>query len=197
MHYNRDKGMGMVIEESEDGERADWVGWDRDDEDMREPEECVTNSEDDLFNGDESVDYDENDECFEENVENEAEWAGILQDDFEDEMRFDNDDHTDGDNADEFDSQKNSHDDNVDRALVFYADDTFDHRFALGMKFSPMSMAQQILAHSEQMKPHTNGLEAQSAGALRPPLWHGSDKGSPEGKSPRRKKPTQTISLAH
>ncbi|KAL2251285.1 UNVERIFIED_CONTAM: hypothetical protein Sindi_2250800 [Sesamum indicum] len=131
--YNRDKGKGVIIEESGDGERADW---DRDDEDMRETEEWLVDSEDDLFDGDESVDYDEDDECFDENVDKDAEWAGILQDTFEDEMRFDSDDHTDGDSPDEFDSQKNSDEDDVGKAPVFCTDDKFDPRFALGMKFS-------------------------------------------------------------
>ncbi|KAL0348098.1 UNVERIFIED_CONTAM: hypothetical protein Sangu_1037600 [Sesamum angustifolium] len=64
---------------------------------MRENEEWVADSEDDLYDGDESVDYNEDDEFFDENVDKEAEWAGILQDNFEDEMRFDSDDHTDDD----------------------------------------------------------------------------------------------------
>ncbi|KAL0326747.1 UNVERIFIED_CONTAM: hypothetical protein Sangu_1752700 [Sesamum angustifolium] len=135
VHYNRDKGKSVVIEESGDGERADWIDWDRDDEDMRENEEWVADSEDDLYDGDESVDYNEDDEFFDENVDKEAEWAGILQDNFE-EMRFDSDDHTDDDSPDEFDSQKNSDEDNVAKAPVFCPDDTFDPRFALGMKFS-------------------------------------------------------------
>ncbi|KAL0346562.1 UNVERIFIED_CONTAM: hypothetical protein Scaly_1672200 [Sesamum calycinum] len=133
---DEDKGKSVVIEESGDGERADWIDWDRDDEDMRENEEWVADSEDDLYDGDESVDYNEDDEFFDENVDKEAEWAGILQDNFEDEMRFDSDDHTDNDSPDEFDSQKNSDEDNVAKAPVFCPDDTFDPRFALGMKFS-------------------------------------------------------------
>ncbi|KAL0431260.1 UNVERIFIED_CONTAM: hypothetical protein Sradi_0752000, partial [Sesamum radiatum] len=130
------KGKGVVIEESGDGERADWVDWIRDDEDMRETEACVADSEDDLFDGDETVDYDEDDECFEENVAKETEWTGILQDVCEGEMRFDSDDHTDGDSGDEFDSEKNSNEENAARAPVFCPSDTFDPRFALGMKFS-------------------------------------------------------------
>ncbi|KAL0284241.1 UNVERIFIED_CONTAM: hypothetical protein Sangu_2837600 [Sesamum angustifolium] len=95
-----DKGKNTVTEEeSGDGERADWIDWDRDDEDMRENEEWVADSEDDLYDGDESVDYNEDDEFF---------------------MRI----------------QKNSDEDNVAKAPVFCPDDTFDPRFALGMKFS-------------------------------------------------------------
>ncbi|KAL0328194.1 UNVERIFIED_CONTAM: hypothetical protein Scaly_2252000 [Sesamum calycinum] len=45
---DEDKGKSVVIEESGDGERADWIDWDRDDEDMRENEEWVADSEDDL-----------------------------------------------------------------------------------------------------------------------------------------------------
>ncbi|KAL0396236.1 UNVERIFIED_CONTAM: hypothetical protein Scaly_0072000 [Sesamum calycinum] len=132
---DEDKGKGVVIEESGDDERADWIDWDRNDEDMRENEEWVADSEDDLYDGDESVDYNEDDECFDENVDKEAEWAGILQDDFEYEMRFDSDDHIDDDSPDEF-IAKNSNEDNVAKAPVFCPDDTFDPRFALGMKFS-------------------------------------------------------------
>ncbi|XP_020549562.1 uncharacterized protein LOC110011996 [Sesamum indicum] len=51
-------------------------------------------------------------------------------------MRFDSDDHTDGDSPDEFDSQKNSDDDVVGKAPFFCNDDKFDPRFALGMQFS-------------------------------------------------------------
>ncbi|KAL2237903.1 UNVERIFIED_CONTAM: Cyclin-U2-2 [Sesamum indicum] len=138
-----DKGKNTVIERdkgkntmTEDGERAHWVDWDRDDEDMRETEEWVVDSEDNLFDGDESVDYDEDDECFDENVDKDAEWAGILQDASEDEMRFDSDDHTDGDSPDEFDSQKNNDDDDVGKVLVFCTDDKLDPKFALRMKFS-------------------------------------------------------------
>ncbi|KAL2238030.1 UNVERIFIED_CONTAM: hypothetical protein Sindi_0994700 [Sesamum indicum] len=80
---------------------------------MRETEEWLADSEDDLFDGDESADYDEDDECFDENVDKDVEWAGILQDAFEDEMRFDSDDHTDGDSPDEFNNQKNSDEDDV------------------------------------------------------------------------------------
>ncbi|KAL0366959.1 UNVERIFIED_CONTAM: hypothetical protein Sradi_3586000 [Sesamum radiatum] len=129
---NIDKRKGVVIEESGDGERVDW---DRDDEYMRETEECVADFEDDLFDGDESVDYDQDDECFDENADKETEWVGILQDDFEDEMRFDNDDHTDGDNG-EFDSEKNSDEQNATRVPVFCLSNTFDPGFTLGMKFS-------------------------------------------------------------
>ncbi|KAL0400135.1 UNVERIFIED_CONTAM: hypothetical protein Sradi_2356800 [Sesamum radiatum] len=95
-----------------------------------------TETEDDLFDEEESVDYDEDDDCFDENVDKDAEWAGILQDDVEDELKFDSDDHTDDDSPDEFDSQKNSDDDNVAAATVFCPEDIFDPRFALGMKFS-------------------------------------------------------------
>ncbi|KAK4409404.1 hypothetical protein Sango_0013400 [Sesamum angolense] len=77
VHYNRDKGKGVVLEESGDGERADWIDWDRDGEDMRENEEWVADSEDDLYEGDESVDYNEDDECFDENVDKEAVWAAV------------------------------------------------------------------------------------------------------------------------
>ncbi|KAL0394980.1 UNVERIFIED_CONTAM: hypothetical protein Slati_4464200 [Sesamum latifolium] len=130
VHYNKDKGKGVVIEESGGGERGD-----RDDEDMRE-NAWVADSEDDLFDGEESVDYDEDDDCFDENVDKDPEWIGILQDDVEDELKFDSDDHTDDDSPDEFDSQKNSDDDNAAAAPVFCPEDTFDPRFALGMKFS-------------------------------------------------------------
>ncbi|XP_011098393.1 uncharacterized protein LOC105177068 [Sesamum indicum] len=71
---------------------------------------------------DDDVDYDEDDECFDENIDKDVEWAVILQDAFEDEMRFDSDDHTDGDSPDEFDSQKNSNDDNVGKAPQKYVE---------------------------------------------------------------------------
>ncbi|KAL0453867.1 UNVERIFIED_CONTAM: hypothetical protein Slati_1364800 [Sesamum latifolium] len=101
---NRDKGKGVVIEESGDGERADWVDWDRDDEDMRETEECVANSEDDSM---------------EMKLLTMMRMMSALK-------RI----------GHEFDSEKNSDEKNAARAPVFCPSDTFDPRFALGMKFS-------------------------------------------------------------
>ncbi|KAK4432975.1 hypothetical protein Salat_1059700 [Sesamum alatum] len=106
VHKNKDKGTGVVIEEGGDGEGADWVDWDR------ENAEWVADSENDLYDGEDGVDYSEDDECFDANIDKDAEWAGFLQDDHEDEMRSVSDDNTEDDSEDEFDGQKNRDDDN-------------------------------------------------------------------------------------
>ncbi|KAK4438323.1 hypothetical protein Salat_0166600 [Sesamum alatum] len=82
VHKNKDKGKGVVIEEGGDGEGANWVDWDR------ENAEWVADSKDDLYDGEDSVDYAEDDECFDANIDKDTEWAGFLQDDHEDEMRW-------------------------------------------------------------------------------------------------------------
>ncbi|KAK4425268.1 hypothetical protein Salat_1720700 [Sesamum alatum] len=107
MHKNKEKGKGVVIEEGGDGERADWD---------RENTECVVDSKDDLYDGEDNVDYVADDECFDANINKDAEWAGFLQDDHEDEVRFVSDDNTEDDSGmnfigNEFHSQKNSYDD--------------------------------------------------------------------------------------
>ncbi|KAK4416897.1 hypothetical protein Salat_2515200 [Sesamum alatum] len=106
---NKDKGKGVVIDEGGD---------------------------DDLYDGEDNVDYAEDDECFDANIDKDAEWACFLQDDHEDEMRFFSDDNNEGDSGDEFDIQKNSDDDNDARGPIFAPEDTFDPKFPLATKFS-------------------------------------------------------------
>ncbi|KAL2236437.1 UNVERIFIED_CONTAM: hypothetical protein Sindi_0835400 [Sesamum indicum] len=53
---------------------------DKDDEDMRETDEWVAASEDDLFDGDEIVDYDEDDKPVDENVDTDADQKNIDDD---------------------------------------------------------------------------------------------------------------------
>ncbi|KAL0367192.1 UNVERIFIED_CONTAM: hypothetical protein Sradi_3609300 [Sesamum radiatum] len=93
-------------------------------------------SDDDEFDVDDVVDYLEDDDYFDENVDKDVEWVGCLVDDLEDDKRFDTDDHSENDSVDEFDSQKYSDEETEKKESILHAENTFDPRFAMGMKFS-------------------------------------------------------------
>ncbi|KAK4415102.1 hypothetical protein Salat_2617400 [Sesamum alatum] len=59
-------------EEGRDDEEDDWVDWGRENEDMIENAEWVADSEDDLYDGEDNVDYAEDDECFDANIDKDA-----------------------------------------------------------------------------------------------------------------------------